>query len=162
MIKTKTVETTLGGLVEDGYGIIEGLAESCRESFDNLPENLQNTSRNQTLGQAADDLENVSNADVPDGLADIKMSVEQSYETTKKGASRSVQRDFAVTMLGHAKDRVDEEIAILEAEEDDDESEEDDESPNREKIDQYEAFSEELQTMIDEAESVEFPGGMMG
>lgn len=55
---------------EQAKSIVEGVAESEREKFDNLNEGLQASEKGQTLEQNADTLEGINWPEVPEAWSD--------------------------------------------------------------------------------------------
>jgi hypothetical protein len=129
-------ERTLEEAVSEAFSELEGLAQEMREAFDNTPESLQNSGAGEARGVAADTLEEISEAEVPEELKSLKVSWALF---PKKNKSRAARRDDAVTIL-------DECIQMLADLEDEAQKE------------AAEGFVDELENAKDTAESVEFPG----
>lgn len=136
-------ESTIGGIVADAMSELECLGEEMREAFDNTPESLQNGGVGEARGQAADDLEGLSEPNVPKCLEELKVEWTER-KGGKRRASRASRRDDAVSMLNRAVDRLNEYEAD-EANSEDDRSE-------------AEQLRDEIENLISEAENVYFPG----
>lgn len=149
MVKTIERELTIVDAVSEAFGEISSLAEEMREAFDNTPESLQSSGVGEARGEAADNLENISEPDVPDELQDEKFKVKCPVRVLSPSAmrkrSRSSRRDEATETLHQVIERLGEiadEASIFSSEE-------------REAAS---GFVDEVQNVIDEAEAVEFPG----
>lgn len=133
------------GDVATAFSELESLAEEMREGFDNMDSNnLGATSKCIAYGEAADALENISAADVPEELEDIAVSYVEYVPTRRgRGASRNTRRSNAIAILQAAVE------AAREAEENPEiaDSEAD-----------IDSFVNDLESAISEAEGVEFPG----
>lgn len=135
-------ESSLQGMIMDAMAAITTLAEEMREAYDNTPESLQSSGAGEARGEAADNLENISEPDVPDWLENVNHKW-QSFPGPKR-PSRAARRDEAVEMLRQVMERLDE----LKEEK----------SRSEEEREQAEALRDEIENIIDEAEAVEFPG----
>lgn len=132
-----TTKYTVADAVSSAFGTIEELANEMREAFDNTPESLQQSGVGEARGEAADALENLSEPDVPESLADLEF--EHTTFPIKGWPSRSKRRD-EVTSILHAVidmlDNIDDDIITTDAS----------------------SLRDELDNLISEAEEVEFPG----
>lgn len=126
---------TVGSAVSDAFGILEELAEEMREAYDNTPESLQSSPVGEARGEAADALESITEADVPKKFDEVMVKFD--YVPVKR-PSRAARCSEAVEILTQA-------ISALEELEGDDDDDRDD-------------TVSEIQTIIDEAEGVYFPG----
>lgn len=141
-IQMQTYESTVEGATSDGFSTLEGLGEECREAFDNAPESLQQTDRNQRLDEAASTLEGLSEPDVPDAVKDLPVRFQ--YKPDRR-PSRSDRRHEALRILENAKDAAQ---AWLDDEENRDHA-------DRDEVEQY---ISEMDDLCSEAENVDFPG----
>lgn len=128
------------GAVNDGYTLLQELGEEMRSWYDNMPENFQNADKGQTIEQAADALESINEANTPEVIQNLDCSFQTRASKRKSRASR---RDEAVAILQSAKDAAETWM---------------EENEKHEQLGEVEAFVSELDDMISEAESVEFPG----
>jgi hypothetical protein len=136
-------ESTISGAVSDAFSTLSELGEECREVVDNAPESLQNSPRNETLGETADALESLSEPDTPKCIGDLPITF--TYKPQRR-MSRSDRRYEAVRILEAAKD-------AAQAWLDDEENAES--TADSEEVD---AFIGEIEEIVSEAENVEFPG----
>jgi hypothetical protein len=141
-------ELTIEDAVSEAFGEIQSLAEEMREAYDNTPEALQNSGVGEARGEAADNLENISEPEVPTELQGDKFKVTWQVPvlspSKQRKRSRSNRRYDAIETLNQVVARLEE------LKEDEEQSEEVREAA--------ESFVDDVQTVIDEAESVEFPG----
>lgn len=151
MAKAKAVRfvdqtTTIGAAVSDAFSQLESLGIEMRDWYDNMPENLQGGSKGDAVNEAADALEGISEADIPENLREVEVK----YQDDLKARSRSARRDVAVGMLmavvQELEEKRDEEI----------QTESDDAADERR--DNIQQVIDDVQQMIDDAEGVEFPG----
>lgn len=133
---------TVSECIDDGLAELQSLGEEMREWADNMENgNLGATQKCQDVGAAADTLEGLDTSiEVPDSAAEEEVK----YQSGSKGRSlsRSLRRDNAVAMLQAARDRLEE--LKYEAGEDSDED--------------FDSPIDSLESVISEAEGVEFPG----
>lgn len=153
MLKRKEVvrvkyESDVPGAVNDSFATIEELGSEMRDAFDNTPESLQNSGVGEARGEAADALENISEPSAPDCACSLNVSIEY---VPAKGSSRRARMDDGLQPAYAAIAVIDERIAALDEKEEltDDEQSEHDELT---------AYRDEIEEMIEEAESVTFPG----
>ena len=133
-MKTQSHNTTVDDAIRSAFSIIEDLANEVREVVDNAADtNFASTQRIQTLEETADTLEQHTEADVPDALQAIEVTV---VTVVKRRQSRADRRDEACSYLAAV-------IDLLNEREDDTEAEE---------------LAGELQEIQDEWEGAEFPG----
>lgn len=152
--KNQTTETNVSS-VEDAISQLEELGSECREIVDNASENLQQTSRIQTFEETASTLEGISAPDIPDCVADLTMTVTTQVSTRKgRGESRAVRRDNELAVLSAARDAVDEWINTRTGEIEDEGGSVDD----NEDVQAAVEFVGELENIISDVESCEFPG----
>jgi len=131
------ISTTVGDAISTAFGIIEDLATEMRDAYDNTPESLQSSGVGEARGEAADALEGISEVDdVPEQFAELKVTF---YALPLK--SKASRRDRMADGLRYAEEA----ITALEAYEGADE-------------DGKDGLITDIQSMIDEAEAVEFPG----
>jgi len=161
-------EMSMSDAVSDAFSALESLGEEMRESYDNTPENFQQSGVGEARGEAADALENLSEPSVPSELEEIKVSWSVPVLSPSKARkqSRSDRRYDATATLQAV-------ISALEDIRDYDQPENENEEGEAlkegdagyEKPEYDEAtveaardFIDEVQNLIDEAEAVEFPG----
>jgi sugar (pentulose or hexulose) kinase len=143
------IDTTVAGAINTAFGVLEELAEEMREAYENTPESLQSSAVGEARSEAADALESISEPDMPEWAADV--AVKFTLLPLKRNASRSARRDEAVEYARQAFEALEahrEQQAAIETTDDE----------NTDLIDALDALLDETQTMIDEAEAVEFPG----
>lgn len=131
-----TRKATIADAVSEAFGDIEMLAEEMRETFDNTPESLQQSGVGEARGEAADALENISEVDVPDSLAQLDVEWIDAHRPGRRGLSRSKRRDNAVNILQTV-------ISMLDERENDDDAE---------------GLRDDLDNAVSEMEDVQFPG----
>lgn len=138
--------TGSAGDVSSAIETLQELGNECREIVDNSGEALANTQRIQTLESTADALENINDIDIPDCAAELTITYSEAVPTRKgRGASRAVRRDNAVAVLEAAKDAAQNRL--------------DDKSDDTSEIgDDLQAFIDEIENVVGDAEGVEFPG----
>src|SRR5262249_47946706 len=81
--------------VTDAFNKFAELGYACREAFDNAPEGLNQSPRNQTLDETASALEDLSAPVIPAELAEIKVNLPKP----RKPGSRGDRRNAAVGIL---------------------------------------------------------------
>lgn len=135
--KRYTQKVKLADAVSEAWGALEGLGEEMREAHDNTPEALQSSPVGEARGEAADNLEGLSEPVVPDSLAEREVEVSRVRRTPKQAArlSRPARRDDAVMVIAAVIDHLDK----VEGEE-------------------AEALRDELDSLQSDAEDVDFPG----
>ena len=152
--KNVTTETNVSS-VEDAISQLEELGSECREIVDNASENLQQTSRIQTFDETAGTLEGISAPDIPECVADLSMAVTTQQSTRKgRGESRAVRCANEVAVLSAARDAVDEWINTRTGEIEDEGGDVDADEDVQAAVE----FVGELENIISDAESCEFPG----
>lgn len=141
-------ESKLEDLVSSAFGDLQSLGEEMREAFDNTPESLQNDGVGAARGEAADNLENLSEPECPEELQGerfiVKYQERQLSPSAQRKLSRSGRCSSACDDLRHA-------IEYLE-------NIEDDKTYTKEEREAASEFKGEIENLIDEAEAVEFPG----
>lgn len=138
-----TIDTTLEAAVDDSLSEFETLGSEMRDWYDNMPENLQDGDKGSQVNESADVLEGIDTSiDVPEVLKELPIK----YEERQAKQSRAARRDYAVRLLQEAIDAAN---TWVEGNE------------KHEAMDDVEAFLDEAQNALDEAEGVDFPG-MMG
>ena len=119
-----------------------------RDAYDNTPESLQNDGVGAARGEAADALENINEPDVPTELQGdnfkVKWTVKILSPSAQRRQSRSDRRYEAVETLNQVVQYLGEI--------------QDDEKMSDDVKDAATILIDEIQTVIDEAEAVEFPG----
>lgn len=137
------MKSTVSGLIEEALGEIQSLGEEMRSWYDNMPESFQNGDRGSAVSESADALENIATeVDVPE---EVDEEVTYTHRPLPRKISRAGRRDHAVGMLEAAKGKLEE---LSEAQDENEEAGEVD----------FGEIINELETIIDEASSVEFPG----
>ncbi|HEX2557439.1 MAG TPA: hypothetical protein VHK86_03880, partial [Nitrososphaera sp.] len=129
----------------EAYGELQTLGEEMREAYDNTPESLQNSGVGEARGEAADNLENISEPNVPEELMGDKFTFKFN-SSTKKKTSRSDRRYEAVETLQAVS-------AFL-----GDIEENRDGKYSKEEVQAASDFVQDIDQMVDEAEAVDFPG----
>ena len=129
MRKPRTTQVTLGELVSGACSELACLGEELRSWYDSMPENLQGADKGNTLEESAGTLEGLDEPDVPGDSEGLSVTVQ-----TRKATSRSARRDSACEGLRAAAEAVEEQIGELQT------------------------FHDDLESMADDAEGVEFPG----
>jgi len=134
-------EMSMSEAVSEAMSELQTLAEEMREAFDNTPESLQGGGVGEARGEAADNLENLSEPDVPTSLEAIKVawSVRELSPSKLRKQSRSDRRNDAL------------ETAKLE-------EIKDDEASSEELAGDAETLRDEIENLMSDAENVEFPG----
>jgi hypothetical protein len=147
--KTIERELTIEDAISEALGEITTLAEEMREAFDNMPESLQSSAVGEARSEAADNLENISEPDVPAELRGDKFNVKWTVRVLSPSAerkqSRASRRDEATEILTQIVVRL-EELA------------DGDSQIEAQVKEAASVFVDEVQQIIDEAEAVEFPG----
>lgn len=146
----KEINTTVSGAVSQAFSVIEELGYEMREAYENTPESLQSSAVGEARGEAADNLENISEPDIPESIAEVP--VKFFAMPLKAKASRADRLDEGLDYARNAVDALQEimDEHLLEDEEDAKFGE-----LTREDV---EAVIEEINDMIEEAENVSFPG----
>lgn len=133
--------------VEDAYSEIESLGEEMRAAVDNMSgTNLESTSKYETTSEAADALEGITQPSVPEAVAELAINYSEAVNRRKnRGTSRAVRLSNASGVLEAAKEACENWLA---------------DSANAEHDDRgdVEEFVNDLDSMISDCESVEFPG----
>lgn len=137
---------TVSSAVSDAISDLTELGGECKEAKENMPENLQNSSRAEMLETAGDTLEGISEPDCPEHLQDLPCSW---TEDCRKGTGRPVRRDNCVSMIDAA-------MSAVQSWMDENEDSEDDEV--KEQHEAASSYHDELDNAKAEAEGVEFPG----
>ena len=152
--KSVTAETNVSA-VEDAISNLEELGNECREIVDNASDGLKETSRIQTFDETAGTLEGISAPDIPECVADLSMTVTTQQSTRKgRGESRAVRCANEVAVLSAARDAVDEWINTRTGEIEDEGGDVDADEDVQAAVE----FVGELENIISDAESCEFPG----
>ena len=148
---TSTVKDAYDGAISD----IEMLAEEMRSWADNMSgTNLENSSKYETVEEAANTLEGVAQEDVPPAISEISVTY-----TTTQFSRRHLSR---ATRLSHAVAALEGVIAAAQVwiEEREKLTQEpgDEVEGFEEAREEVTAFIDTVQQTIDEVEGVEFPG----
>lgn len=92
--------TSVADLIEAFFADMEELASEVREAYDNAPDSLKQSERNQVLEQSASDLENIAAPDEPDGFPEELRDHLCTYHTyEQRRPTRAGRRDRAVDGL---------------------------------------------------------------
>lgn len=160
-LKICSTEITVADAVANGLSDLETLRDELQEWYDNLPESFQNGSKGDTLQEAIDALSEVDCLPAPDCIGMNHDDESEPGEIggtrftyvayRKRKMSRSLRRDEATAQLRGALDAMRDELEKA----GNDEGQPDSYLKTRDEI---EAFCDELENLIDSAESVEFPG----
>lgn len=146
--KFRERELKLSDAVNEAYSELESLATEMREAFDNMPEGLQGSDKGQAREAAADDLEGISEPDVPKSLDVetnvVKWTVPARSPSQERRLSRATRRDDAVQTLTAVNDYL--------------EKLQEDSARSDEEKQEAADFVDELLSAIETAEGVEFPG----
>ena len=138
----QTTEYTVSDAVENLASVAGELRDELQEWYDNLPESFQSGSKGDQLQEAIDALDEVaeSSIDVPEGVADLSFTY--SFRARSGWISRRDRMEEAASIAELAKSRLEEFV---------DEQDDDDDNDAQTLID-------ELDSAIDSAQNVEFPG----
>jgi hypothetical protein len=128
-------KATLADAIDEAFGGLSGLAEEMQSWADNMPESLQGGSKYEAVSGTAETLSNLEQPDVPESLSGLEVEY-NDLPPRSRGYSRSDRHGQACYILDTC-------IDLLRERENDDEASE---------------LAEELQSAMDEAENVEFPG----
>jgi hypothetical protein len=152
-------EMSIGDAVSDAFSALESLGEEMRESYDNTPENFQQSGVGEARGEAADALENLSEPSVPAELEEIKVSWSVPVLSPSKARKQSrSDRRYEATATLQAVISVLEDIRDYEPELDAEGAVVGERLYSEDQVSEADSFLDEVQNLIDEAEAVEFPG----
>ena len=169
---------TVSSFVSDGFSEITGLGEELREAYDNAPDNLKGTSVNEARDSTASEIENLSEPDVPEALQDLDCVTSIDNGKVYRGRqtqSRACRASNAASQLRAAAETVREWLERHEEIEDADpndaaalkaraeaiekiETEGMDIEAYNTAVQEGEALADELESMADTIEGLEFPG----
>ena len=141
------------GSVSDAISELQSLGEECREIVDNAEGGLKETSRIQTFEETASALENISEPDVPECVDEVQVKwYEQRPRRKARAMSRAVRCANAVALLQAASEAAQQWL-------DDTDCQPEDKSAEQEaQREEVESFIDELDNIVSDAESCEFPG----
>lgn len=143
--KNRSTESTVSA-ISDACSALEELGGECREIVDNASDGLKETSRIQTFDETAGTLESISEPDVPECIAELPITYSEQVSTRKgRGESRAVRCQNAVSVLQAAVEAAQEWL--------DDEA-----NAEHNDRDDVDTFVNEVESIISDAESCEFPG----
>lgn len=147
MPKYTTKKAKLADMVSEAFGEITALGEEMREAFDNTPESLQQSGVGERRGEAADNLENISEVDVPESLGseEIEYSVPDRTPAQLRKLSRTNRRDDAEALLSYVIGHLQEKVV-------------DDDKRTQDLRDEASSLIDDLENAKGELEAVEFPG----
>lgn len=137
-----TMSAKLVDVVSSAFSELESLGGEYREWYDNLPEGLQD--HRSDIDEAASTLENLTEPDagsLPEAVADIAVTYTVS---TKKKQSRRDRGEAATSLLTQVVEELQDWMDKNEGDTD--------------VHDTVEAYRDEVQQMLDDAEGVEYPG----
>lgn len=143
--KSEVVHSTFSA-VDDAINALLELGSELQEIVDNASgSNLEGTERIQTLTNTAETLTNLNEVSIEDWMSDLPITYTESVQTRKgRSESRLVQCDNYLSVLR----------AVISAGEDLIGSDEYDADHEEE----LQTFIDELQSIVDECEGLEFPG----
>lgn len=143
MIKNQRLSFTISALVEEAMSILAELGADCRDAYDNIPENLQNSERAGTLQRTAETLESLFDVDTPESVGDIVVEIVLPVETRVGRTTRRLRCEQATTRLS---------AVLAAAQKWCEEYEEVD------TLEDVEQMISEIEIVIDAVSDVEFPG----
>lgn len=139
--------------VSDAVSALTDLGEECREIVENAEGGLRETSRIQTLEETAGVLESLSEPDVPECISELTLNYDEQVPRRKaRSASRVVRGQNACTLLQAAVEAAQQWL------DDTDCQPEDMGSTKEAEREEVNDFIAELDNIIGDAESCEFPG----
>lgn len=129
-------EMSVSAAISEAFGVIEQLGQEMRDAFDNTPESLQNGGVGERRGEAADALEQIQEPDVPGILAELMVTwqTRRLSPSAMRRQTRGGKLADAVVTLNAVRDFL-ENVR-----------------------DEADALVTDLESMISDAEAVEFPG----
>lgn len=154
-------DTELGSGIDGAVSDLKELGDEMRSWYDNMSENLQGGDKGIAVEECADALEGIDEPNVPDELTALAFPYTQMKPSGKKGAPRWMRRDNAVTILECAKARLEEwiELRNIDLDPGDEDVEETQERIDAQaRVDEAQELVDALDTIIDDANGVEFPG----
>jgi hypothetical protein len=87
--KQNAVRTaSIADIVSEAFGELQSLGEEMREWADNIEEKFSDTQKFQTVSDAAEALENLSEPDIPEAMNGIQITV-TDLPQRRRGHSRS-------------------------------------------------------------------------
>jgi hypothetical protein len=127
--KLVVIKSTIGEVVASAFADLQSLGEECREVVDNVSDNpgLSSTQRIQTMDDTANAIENLSEPNVPAEVADMEVT----YDTAANGASSRGGRAGEIADMLRSCQEATKSVA--------------------------KDFADELESLIDEIEGLEFP-----
>ena len=172
-LKNEIHSATVGDVSAHVDALRDELGEEMRSWYDNMSENLQGGDKGSQVDEAASTLEGLDTPDVPDIISDLGFSYSVQHKGGRKGDPRWLRRDNETSALSSAVDAVREWVdsaktAVAEFEEENPEAEDDAQvelgeqthtlQELRDGIEEAEQFADDLESLKDEADGVEFPG----
>lgn len=151
-----SVTTTVGDAINTAFSTIEDLASELREAYENTPESLQQSGAGEARGEAADTLENISEPDVPECAQELPVAF--THMPLPRRSSRSDRLADGLGYAYQAIEVIEERIEVLTKQQSDNDKDDSAVAETQEEIDALDSLRDEVTTMIEEAESVEFPG----
>jgi Sec-independent protein translocase protein TatA len=160
--KTQSIVTTLENAVSDAYAALGELRDEVQEVYDNAPDSLKETSRNQTLSETGDTLSQHVD-DEPSIENDEVKNLEVVYAPLKPRASRSKRRDYATGILSACLSALEQYNERLQERKEALEKSETEEAQTRvleleDLLSQVEELQDTLENCMGEADGCEFPG----
>jgi len=156
--------SSLQAAISDAFAAITSIGDECRESYDNMPENLQGASYAEGLSNVADTIEGLSEPELPDWLTDDSYYTNWT-EDRRASLSRAARLNNAVAALEGAVEAIDSMCGSIESEIDElsvSSSRKSDETKAKitdleTKLEESQQVRDELQSLIDEVQYIEFP-----
>lgn len=134
--RTVQSQSNVGAAVADAFSALQELGAECREVVDNASAGLAATARIETLGESADALEGIQEPDIPEAAEAINVTItEQKPYDKRRSPSRSVRCSNACSAL---------EVCY--------------EALKGNKAEAMQELAEEIHAIIEDCESLEFPG----
>lgn len=151
---------TISDLISEACSELTSLAEEMRERADNTPENLQCGQTYQTVDETASELENVSEPDVPEGVADIPVTrPKQSKRRRKSRATRCAEAcDLLHAAIAGLEDYLEESDPDSASAKNTAPEPADTKQETEDKRAAAETLRDKCQEIVDACESLEFPG----
>lgn len=143
--KPEPRKINLTDAVGEAFGELECLAEEMRDWAGNIEEKFSSTQKYEDVSTAADSLENIQQPDIDDTLGEIEITI-QDPTPSRKPRSRATRCGDACNILSNCISALEEFASFDSA--DTDEA----------KVELADDLRGELENVMSEAESVEFPG----
>lgn len=144
-----TRETTIEEAVQDAISEVESLRDEMNEWRDNIEERFGGTEKYERVSEAADQLDNVQEIDIPESLREMKVTVVSQRKSSKKSPyPRWLRLQNAIEALGAVRSLLEEgtENSLIE-----------DDQKKIDLTDDVEQLMTDVGDAIDNLEGVEFP-----